>query len=428
MSDNTPEALLSLAREVLPALQSADIDTATFRATAGHRPQRDSIIDGLPSFAGAREALLAPPLVAERYGTDEGDRLALQFVYNLFPRHDARGLGADVRRVWRDYLAEVARPDWRFFGVANLRHLIVAGDVRLPVSLADGVSIRGRSSKELADLGFSDMTWEAISEDWSEGHGSSPYVIMVERRVPKSSANVSLRDSNDIDAQRAITALRLSAPGDISMGPMWWTRSAKFNVGTGHGALRSGWKIPAGGRTDFVLTQVVSGRARHVMPMLRQLEVNGYGKGAGNLDLALRSFLSTYDRFPIYADSQMVDTMTAAEALLGTETEASFRLAYRVAGLLGVNPTERSDIFRSMRSFYDARSKVVHGAALKGKQSRTLEGVDDARDYVRRLLVGFIRLAVAPSPSYDRKFFEQDLDAALQDEKLRRRLAAELKA
>ena len=64
---------------------------------------------------------------------------------------------------------------------------------------------------------------------------------------------------------------------------------------------------------------------------------------------------------------------------------------------------------------------------LKAKQQEALQNVDLGRSYIRQLLVGFIRLAVAPSPLYDRKFFEDDLGAALQDEKTRRPLTAEFR-
>jgi hypothetical protein len=142
---------------------------------------------------------------------------------------------------------------------------------------------------------------------------------------------------------------------------------------------------------------------------------------AGNLDLALRSFISSYDRFPAGQDTQLVDVITAAEAILGTESEITFRLAFRVAGMLGRTTAERVQVFNDMKRFYDVRSKIVHGAVLKGWRPEMLARADDARELVRRLLVAFTRLAASSPPTrYTKKFFEEDLDSELQDEQARR--------
>jgi hypothetical protein len=79
-----------------------------------------------------------------------------------------------------------------------------------------------------------------------------------------------------------------------------------------------------------------------------------------------------------------------------------------------------------MKHFYDARSKIVHGDVLKTKQSRAIADVDEARGYVRRLLLAFVGVATSPPAKFDRKFFESELDLALQDERVRRRVIKEL--
>lgn len=134
-----------------------------------------------------------------------------------------------------------------------------------------------------------------------------------------------------------------------------------------------------------------------MQPALRYLEEHGYGRGPGNLDLALRSFISSYDRFPARRDSQLVDVVTAAEALLGTESEITFRLAFRGAGMLGRTTGERLQVFEDMKDFYDVRSKIVHGATLKGWRPKMLARSDDTREFIRRLLVAFVRLAASSS-------------------------------
>jgi hypothetical protein len=69
----------------------------------------------------------------------------------------------------------------------------------------------------------------------------------------------------------------------------------------------------------------------------------------------------------------------------------------------------------------------VHGDRLTEAQRQRLGRVDETRDYVRRLLLAFVRLAASSSPTrYTKQFFKEDLDAELQDEQARRRMLREL--
>jgi hypothetical protein len=145
-------------------------------------------------------------------------------------------------------------------------------------------------------------------------------------------------------------------------------------------------------------------------------------KAPVNINLALRSFSDIYERRDQWRnDTQLVDAITAAEALLGTRAELAFTLAFRVAAMLGNDDDERVGIFESMKGYYDTRSRVVHGGSelynkqgqLKDKPRSYLENQQDLRDYVRRLLVGFLRLAVSGGHPFDSAFFKDGLDSAL---------------
>jgi hypothetical protein len=61
--------------------------------------------------------------------------------------------------------------------------------------------------------------------------------------------------------------------------------------------------------------------------------------------------MATYDRWPAGGDSQLLDSITVLEALLGTDTEISFKLSFRVAALLATNDTERGDLLKLIREF-----------------------------------------------------------------------------
>ena len=108
---------------------------------------------------------------------------------------------------------------------------------------------------------------------------------------------------------------------------------------------------------------------------LAQLEKGGYGKSPGNLEIALRAFMATYDRWPAFAESQMLDAITALEALLGGDTEISFKLSFRVAGLLAANDKDRAALLTQVKEFYDSRSRIVHGGLLNEKHKSRLARV-----------------------------------------------------
>jgi hypothetical protein len=424
-----PAPLVALGREAVEAVAST-ADVASFGGVALRNQARDAIFEPLPSYEAAKDAICAVQLVAERYGSrdEAGDRLTLQFIYQLFPRTSTLGLGEDMRRLWRRFLAELSVPVWVYRGVANLRNFAVERDVPDPIRLKEGVTIRGRAFEALGSMGFNKFTLDALSDDWSEATGSSSYVICVERTLTKAPENLVLSDTTAITAaQHAITCLHLASRGDVMMGPMWFTRSSRFDVGLGSGRLRGGWTVPTLGRSQYRLTRAIARAVRSLQPDVRYLADNGYERGPGNLDVALQFFLSSYDRFPARGDSQLVDIITAAEAVLGSGIANTFKLAFRVAGMLGRTDAERVQVFDDMRRFYAIRNSIVHGDRLSDAQLQMLGRVDDAREYIRRLLVAFVRLAVSSSPTrYTKQFFKESLDAELQDEQARRRMLRDL--
>jgi hypothetical protein len=191
-----PASLVSLGREAVEAV-AATGDLASFRGLALRNEARDAIFKPLPSYEAAKDAICAVPLVAERYGSRDvaGDRLTLQFIYQLFPRTGALRVGEDMRRLWRRFIAELQVPVWVYRGVANLRNFAVEPNVPDPLQLEDGVTIRSRSFDALKSMGFNDFTLDALAEDWSEGMGSSSYVICVEHSVTKSPENLIRGDA-----------------------------------------------------------------------------------------------------------------------------------------------------------------------------------------------------------------------------------------
>jgi hypothetical protein len=115
--------------------------------------------------------------------------------------------------------------------------------------------------------------------------------------------------------------------------------------------------------------------------------------------------MATYDRWPSHPESQLLDAITALEAVLGTEAELSFRLAFRVSGLLAATDDERARLLKLIKGFYDTRSRVVHGGALKQKHKQHLGMIDDLRSLVRRLLRSFVAFGASPPNGYCQRLF-----------------------
>ena len=348
----------------------------------------------------------------------------MQFLYEYFRRHGTVEFNEAVfEALWRDLFAEIDEPYWIFRGVANMRCFRAADD---PINLGDGITIRGRNPDDLANLGFDDYVWDRISEDWG-GFGSSSFVMVVEHRVPKQPDNLMLTDlsSVSIKAMRALGALRLAGVGSVSIGPMWVIRPGRFNVGLG-GHSSTGVSIPTMG-SEYVWTEQIAQRFPAIYSELRQLEPEGYSQAPGNLAVALRAFMATYDRWPSHPESQLLDAITALEAVLGTEAELSFRLAFRVSGLLAATDDERARLLKLMKGFYDTRSRVVHGGALKQKHTQHLGMIEDLRSLVRRLLRSFLAFGASPPNGYNKSFFDENLDAALVHAAERQKLRTALR-
>jgi len=393
------------------------------RGIAFYDTERDSRFTSLAPFDAARQAVTKIPIFIARFGLGEAGRIVLQFVYEYFARvDDPRFEKAAFEALWVDFTAEIQEANWVYRGVANIRNFT---SQFLHLDLDDGIAIRGRNFNELTSLGFGAAVLGQITEDW-HGWGASSFVLVSEQTIPKQPENVILMDASSvwIKAIRAIGAMRLLAEGQISIGPMWVIRAARFNAGTG-GLSRVGFSLPAMGAT-YIWTENLGRMYPSLYRELAQLETVGYDKSPGNLEIALRAFMGTYDRWPLGADSQLLDIITALEALLGTETEIAFKLAFRVAGLLAASDNERGVLFKLMKDFYDTRSKLVHGGHLKEKHQQMLRKVDTLRALVRQLLRSFVSFAATPLDGYGKSFFQEHLDVALLNSPEREKLRTAL--
>jgi Apea-like HEPN len=410
-----------LINDAISMAVNAELPLDALRGVALYNPTRDERFTSLASFTTTAQLFATLPHFESRYGNDNRGRLLLQLLYQYFKRID--GVRFDKPTfdgLWDDFLSELAETHWLSRGVANLRHFGTEASQPLqkPLDLGDGITIRSRDPDDLKSLGFGDLIWERIAEDWGTPFTrSSPYVLVSEHRTLKESANLIAGDGYWpwTKAFTALQALRLCATGSVGIGPMWLIRAARFNVGFS-GLSQTGFSIPTMGGSAYTWTEEVGLAYSTVYGGLAQLEKeDGYKKAPGNLEVALRVFINGYDRWPSRQDAQLLDAITALEALIGMDAELSFRLAFRVAGLLASDDGERVRLFKLMREFYDTRSKIVHGGTLKPAHQQHLANVEELRSLVRRLLKSFVAFAVNPPNGYSKKFFKEQLDAALLD-------------
>lgn len=417
----------ALVEASLERVAASDKPLSEFRGVALYDTRKDENFTSLDAFEPAVESLASDPAFSERFGNAEARRVALQFVYNVIELlSEASFDRAAFESTWLGFSKELARPEWIQLGIANLRHFATK---EMLTDLGEGISVRGRSEEDLRSLGLSNFEWQKLLDEvMQQGFGVSSFVLVAEHRFPKSPDNFILTDGSTpwVNAQRMIGALRLLAAGDVSMGRMLFVRSAAFNVGIG-GVTMTGFSLPAPPfGTDYTLTPAIISSVPKVYKALRTLETAGYRSAPGNLDLAVRAFMATYDRSPGVADSQILDAITALESVLGSGTEIAFKLAYRVAGILATDERERVELFADMKRFYDTRSAIVHGTARRPKHLRELDRdrVNRLRALVRELLRALVLLATSTGHAYDRKFFSEQLDTALLQETERERLRA----
>jgi hypothetical protein len=393
-------------------------------ATAIYDTRRDQAITELPAFEDARTALGALQVVQERYGSSPDgepvwERLTLQFVYGFLDNLSEPIFDPGFfETTWEAFWEELSEPEWTYLGVANLQNF---RSESMLLSLGDGITIRGRSVDELAEMGWSEHRLEQLSREWFEVSGTSSHIILTEHRLPKAPDNLVLSDTTGYQkAARTLLALRLHKDGDVGIGRMWFIRPASFYLGPGDSVI-TGYPASFAPGSAYTLEEPELSSVRDLYDTLVRYD-GALDRASVNLNLALRSFSDIYERRSAFRDdARLVDAVTAAEALLGTRVEVTFRLAFRVAAILGNDDDDRVRIFELMKGYYDTRSRVVHGGSelfnrqgnLRDRPRWHLENQQDLRDFVRRLLVGFLRLTMSSGHRFDTSFSEGRIDSTL---------------
>ncbi|HSL02716.1 MAG TPA: hypothetical protein VK901_04160, partial [Nitrospiraceae bacterium] len=273
-------------------------------------------------------------------------------------------------------------------GIANIQNFSSSSNF---LDLGDGITIRGRSFEDLRILlKWGDDKLKLLEDDWSQG-AFGQHVLMVEQKFPKSPDNfISMSTGLEwAKAQNALMGLRLLKPGEVRIGRMFHSRPASFNVGIG-GVSSTGFTVWHPGNA-YHLEPAETDDFRRVYGLIQNFHKTFSGNWT-NVEVALRSFSSIYDRYLHQAEDCILDAITALEALFGISNELSFRLAFLTATILSRNDDERVNGFQEIKKYYKVRNAIVHGKSLKAEERLAITNDEPLRAHVRRLLVAVLNL------------------------------------
>lgn len=196
------------------------------------------------------------------------------------------------------------------------------------------------------------------------------------------------------------------------------TRGGRFRIGLDGGALVGGSSVSFG--NDYRLRPSSVDTVRRLYADLEAME--SQPSSPPNVMLAVRRFSASVDRGMMQRQDRLVDAVTTLEALVGSDQELSFKVAFRVANLLGTTDDETVEVFQTVRAFYAVRSLIVHGATLKAKHLELVNDQQPLESITRRLLVAVIEGERRSSVSFTTKYVNEQLDKALVHSVKRRAL------
>ncbi len=403
--DEIREAFRAFVEDALRRIRESGESVKAFSGRIAYfDTSKDGFFTHLPAFAKAVTAIESLPSFLTQATKGDGGRIVLQFVYILASRLTEPILDRDVfEDVFGSLIKELSTSEWTHIGIANIQNFHSSSHL---LDLGNGITIRGRSFKDLSVLlKWEDEELKFLADDWMQGAFGS-HVLVVEEKQPKSPENFILSGtgSEGLKAQKALMVLRLLKSGDVRIGRIFLFRPASFNVGIG-GLRSSGFTVWHPGK-EYHLEQPEIDGFRRVNEMIETYQ-NRYKEKWANVEVALRSFSSIYDRYLHQAEDRILDAITALEALFALSTELSFRLAFLTAAILSSNDDERVNTFQDIRKYYKVRNAIVHGDPLDDDHWAAIQSEETLRAYVRRLLVGFLHLIESGAFSSSRQFTDK---------------------
>jgi hypothetical protein len=400
MRVDAPVELTSLALGLGAEARAAGLS----RDVPNRDPRLDDFAKMLPSFRGFRSAMTTLGFFSTFYGEAAQDRLALAWVYASTSEGDA-----DAN--WAEFWDRLSDPTWTYAAVAHMLNFESDCDL---VAFPDGLEVRVRSLRALSDmLGWTQQDLQATLGADFAGFGVGRYVVVYRESVPKSPKMlVTGNTGGEVTAiRRLLQALRLTAAGDVNVGRIFHCRVRP--VVPDLGIMMTWSSLDRAPGPAHVLRQDDIADVRGTYELCKRFE--GRADTYPQITAAVGRLSSAYDRSLGGLQDRIIDDFVGLEALVGSDQELAYKLAIRVSGLLGETDQERVALFKRVKSFYDTRSKIVHGGALRPAQQDKVQAEPELRDILRRLLLGFLRLTDSAHTQPTRKFVEEQLDEVLLD-------------
>ncbi len=394
------------------------------RGVAFYDSARDDEVFNLRSFPSVASALAELPYLSELYGIEAGTRFTLQFVYEYLAKASTLSLEVYIfESLWNDFWTELSAREWKYIAVANIYNFECNSGL---VELENNVTIRLRSSEYLMPI-LGEWGVRRVLEEF-DGTKYGRFVIVAEHKVQKTPKNiVQFHSFNCLEKiHESLLALRLNRDGDLRIGRVFFSRDVKFAL-TSHEGNSSSWKVsdPIGCEYQFEEADIC--QVQSLLALLQKRFLSG--KSSKKIDVALRAFISYYGRDR--REDQLVDAITAIEALFGESGETTFKVAFRTSAFLEREYQQMSNLFSLVKSFYDTRSHLVHGNVAAKREAdkhyNNVDNVDQIFSVSRKLIVAFIQMHESGLYDVDDKFLK-GLDLRLVDpkEKENLRLAAKL--
>ena len=256
-----------------------------------------------------------------------------------------------------------------------IAHKIIVGNFESDevIKIDDNLQIRPITKRE-KDF-FSDSRMMGMISRFHDLTHVIEHIVYEEKLIGDAESKTKRNTSNEYDvAEKVLSALRLFKKGKIMAGVfMTQTNSTIHNMGTSWS--ERGLRYPSHSSTYTLNDREIS----DFIKFWKLISDSRYHQSK-SVSIAIRRFNNAYDREK--NEDEIIDYLIAFEALLfKSETqELSEKLSRRVARLLETNFNNRKRLSKTIKDFYNKRSRIVHGIETE----ITSEYVDDIQEVLRK--------------------------------------------
>ncbi len=166
-------------------------------------------------------------------------------------------------------------------------------------------------------------------------------------------------------------------------------------------------------RFHYQLDSLVPITEAEINEVRQLLSSDWYPNTIKGMDIAIKRFRSSIEKYMPYDTEKLLDLAIAFEAIYlndGENKELTYRLSLRAARLLGNSFDERYEIFKLIKDLYKYRSKVAHGEHLDSLKKPDAERVDkvlkDAPNLLKKSIIKMLSVNELKGLKNDAKIAE----------------------